>query len=244
MGSSFLKGLLLLGVFSAISLGLVFAYQYFLASPYLKLKHVEMIGVDEEFKVELMRDTGLNQELSLLALNLNELRRKMEGHPWIRAARLERRFPDTLVVEVERETPRALVLTDKVYYMNPWGELFIEVTDSDKKDVPVITGVSGEATAAEDQLARVAKIMKDLESEQGQWSIQELSEVHVREDGGVSLYFSHVPAEINLIWDDLGSKMELLKKAVAHLTQTGRIHEVSSIDLNYLEGVVVSFKTG
>ena len=244
MGSSFIKGLLLLGVFSAISLGLVFVYQYFLASPYLKLKHVEMFGVGEEFKVELMTETGLNQESSLLALNLNELRRKMEGHPWIKSARLERRFPDTLVVEVERETPRAIVLTDKVYYMNPWGELFIEVRDSDKKDLPVITGVSGEETAAKVQLARVAKIMKDLESEQGQWSIQGLSEVHVREDGGASLYFSHVPAEINLIWDDLGSKMGLLKKAVAHLSQTGRLEEVSSIDLNYLEGVVVSFRTG
>jgi cell division septal protein FtsQ len=187
---------------------------------------------------------GLNSDLSLLDLNLNELKQKMEKHPWVRSVKLERRFPHTLTVQAEKEAPSALVLMDRFYYMNRYGEVFKEVSELEDMDFPVVTGVSKQGTGASRQLDRAVRIMRILESEAGLWSVNELSEIHVKKDGGASLYFNHLAAEIKLICDDLTVKMAGLRKVAEHLTRTGRIHQVTAIDLSHVDGALVSFKEG
>ncbi|HUU81535.1 MAG TPA: FtsQ-type POTRA domain-containing protein [Acidobacteriota bacterium] len=244
LGSVFFKFSLLVAVITIISFSFLSLYHYLLASPYMKLEHVEVIGVDNSIRAELIERYGLNAENSLIALNLDELKQKMETHPWVRSVRLERQFPDTLVVRAEKEEPRALVLMDKIYYMNRWGEVFKEVSDTEEMDFPIITGVSREGSEVQKQLESTAHLLGILESEGGVWSLNELSEIHLQEKGGMSLYFSHLPAEIKLSCGDLRNKMNGLKKVAEHLTQTGRIHQVTGIDLNYDEGAVVSFRKG
>ena len=65
----------------------------------------------------------------------------------------------------------------------------------------------------------------------------------MNENGGMSLYFNRLSAEIKLACENLASKIAGLKKVAKHLTQTGRIHQVSGIDLNQDDGAVVSFKS-
>jgi hypothetical protein len=86
--------------------------------------------------------------------------------------------------------------------------------------------------------------MRTLESEEGLWSLDELSEIHVENDRGMSLYFSHLAAEIKVKCEDFASKMEGLKRVTEHLSQTGRIHQVTGIDLNHADGAIVSFRKG
>jgi hypothetical protein len=91
---------------------------------------------------------------------------------------------------------------------------------------------------------RVIRVLKELEQEKGMWSMGELSEIHVNKGKGLSLYFSHLGAEIKLISKDVKSKMAMLKKVTEHLSQQGRIHQVKGIDLNYAGEAVVSFRKG
>ena len=243
-GSILLKVSLLMSLIAVISLSFLWFYHYLLASPYLKLEEVEIEGVGRDLRNELIVRCGLNSEVSLIALNLNELKQKMEKHPWVRAVRLEREFPNALIVWAEKEQPCALVLMDKIYYMNRWGEIFKEVLDSEEIDFPVITGFLKKGSDVQEQLQRAALIIRVLESEKGLWSLNELSEINVKKEGGVSLYFNHLAAEIKLGCEDLRNKVDGLRRVAKHLSQTGRIHQVSGIDLNYVDEVVVSFRKG
>jgi cell division septal protein FtsQ len=255
IGSGFLKVFFMFAVIAGISLSFLFFYSYLLTSPYMKLELVEVDGVDETIRKELIQMCGLNSDLTLVALNLNKLKQKMEKHPWVRSVKLERRFPHTLIVQAEKEHPRALAVMDKIYYLNQWGEIFKEVDEWDEMDFPAVTGVSEPGAEGAEQLARAADIMRLLESEEGLWSLSELSEIHVEKDGGISLYFSHLAAEIKLARDlspladthlgpegDLMNKIDGLKKVAEHLSRTGRIHQVSGIDLSHVDGAVVSFR--
>ncbi|MEA2040190.1 MAG: FtsQ-type POTRA domain-containing protein [Thermodesulfobacteriota bacterium] len=259
VGSGFLRAGLILGLLTIISMTFVCGYHYLLISPYIRLEEVAVDGVDGEIKDELIQMCGLNSELSLLALNLNELKQEMEKHPWIRSVRLERRFPHTLIVEAEKENPMAVIVMDRIYYMNRWGEAFKEVYEWEEMDFPVVTGTFKPGSNAQEQLNRAACIIRILESEEGLWSLKQVSEVHLEQDGGISLYFRHLPAEIRLASDipaiaspirieDLGPdfkiKIDELKKLAKHLDQTGQIHQVNCIDLNYVNGAVVSFRKG
>ena len=60
----------------------------------------------------------------------------------------------------------------------------------------------------------------------------------------VSLYFSHLAAEINMRCEDLPGKMAGLRKVTKHLRKTHQIHHVTGIDLDPRDGAVVSFKKG
>jgi cell division protein FtsQ len=243
VGTGFLKIVLLFAIVALVSVGFLSLYHYLIASPFMKLKKVEVEGVDGRIRQELIEISDLNSGLSLLDLNLNALKAEMIEHPWVRSVNLERRFPHALIVQAEKETAWALVLMDnKIYYMNPWAEVFKEVETSEKMDFPVITGISNQGSEIQKQLKQAACIMKALESEEGPWALDELSEIHINEDGGMSLYFNCLSAEIKLQCENSKNKIAGLKKVAAHLARTGRIQHVTAIDFNQLDGAVVSFK--
>lgn len=244
IGSGFAKLFCLLLAVAVISLSFLSIYHYLLTSPYVKLRQVNVTGVDSKLRHELIRICGLNSELSLVGLNLNELKLKMEKHPWVRSVKLERRFPHSLFIKAEKQVPSGLVVMDKTYYMNRHGEIFKEVNDSEEMDFPIITGISRDESENREQLHRAARIIKILESEKGLWSLSELSEIHLKKNRGMSIYFNHLAAEIKVTAKDLADKMDGLNKVAEHLSRTGRIQQVTRIDLNHVDGAVVSFRKG
>ncbi len=239
----FFKGLVLLFIVAGVSLSLMYCYHHLLRSPSIRLEHVEIAGVEDEIKRELIDMVDLDSYSNLLFLNLTALKQKMEKHPWIRSVELNRQFPHTLFVQAEKHSPSALVVMDGIYYMNHQCEIFKEVDGSDDIDFPVITGISKEDQEARAQLHRAARIMGMLASQKKPWSLKGLSEIHIQDDE-VALYFNHFSAEINMRWDDLPGKMDGLRKVTKHLRETGRIHQVTGIDLNSVDGAVVSFRKG
>jgi cell division septal protein FtsQ len=238
---SFKVLLLFIGMVS-MSLLFLYLYQYLITSPYLKLEEVLVTGVGQETKREIIDLAGLNSDMSLLALNLNEVKERMESHPWVRSVDLEKRFPHTLIINTERELPVALVVSDELSYMNRWGKVFKDVGWEEDKDFPLVTGTSKRGNISNEQLKIAAFVLDLFRSETGAWSHRELSEIHIGEDGDVSLYLLSIPAVIRMGSKELGIKKDELKKITDHLRDTGRINMVKTIDLNYGDGAVVSFK--
>ncbi len=238
------KGGVCLGFVAGVSLLFLGFYQMVITSSYFRLEQVDVRGVDKEMGRELIRRAGLNSDSTLMQLTLRDLKRKMEEHPWVRSVDLERRFPDTLVIRAEREKPAAIVLEDSLYYMNREGELFKTVDGSDNANYPVITGVRPGRGEEKARLGEVAAVLRELESEEGRWSLKELSEIHVGTEGRLSLYFRHMKAQIALTSEGAKMQLEGLEAVTEHLVATDRLREVKGIDLTYPDGAVVSFRKG
>ena len=242
IGSGMLKVFGFLSVLSVISLAFVMLYNYLLTSPYMKLETVEIHGVDESIKNELLQTCGLTSEQGLLSLKLESLRRKIEKHPWIRTATVERKFPHSLIVQVEKEEPVMLVLRDRLFYMNKQGVLFKPVLPTEDTDFPILTGLSKTKTDQMEKRLQTVRVLNVLKAEKGPWSLQNLSEMHLNKDGGISLYFNHIQATINISTEDPARHMKGLKQVTKHLSESGKINLVTQIDLNHADGAVVSFK--
>jgi cell division protein FtsQ len=228
----------------AVSLMFLYVYGYLLTSPYIRLEKVIFQGLDGELKDELLEMADLDFDLSLLAINLDELEERLEAHPWIRSVDLEKRFPHTLAIFAEKEEPLALVNLDRLFYLSRRGTLFKEVAGLDRLDYPIVTGLSKEDEEKGRQLHDALEILRVLETEQPPWCLDNLSEIHVRKDGNVSLYFTFLRAEIRMRGTDLALKMGDLKRLVEHLNDEGRIPMVRSINLNYGDAAAVSFRKG
>jgi len=244
IASGILKVSFFLVAIAALSICFLSLYHYLLNSPHMRLERVDMAGADPQTRDELIRMCGLDGGQGLLSLHLKQLKRKMEAHPWVRSVRLERRFPHTLLVEVEKEVPAGLAHMDDLYYVNPWGEIFKPVYEDDGVDLPVITGLSRQKTKVREELRRAMSVIRVLESETGPWSAASLSEIHLGKDGAVSLYFDHLKAEITFMWNELPQKMEALKRVAEHLNQSGKMDLVTRINLNYVDAAVVSYENG
>ncbi|OQY49809.1 MAG: hypothetical protein B6240_02720 [Desulfobacteraceae bacterium 4572_87] len=242
IGSGMLKVFGFLSVLSVVSLTFVMLYNYLLTSPYMKLENVEIHGVDEGIKNELLQMCGLTSKQGLLSLKLESLRKTIEKHPWVKTATVERKFPHSLIVHVEKEDPVILVLLDQLFYMNGQGQLFTPVLPDEEVDFPILTGLRGTETDQRKKLEQTVHVLNVLEEEEGHWSIQNLSEMHLNKNGGISLYFNHIQAAINISLENPGPHMEGLKQVTKHLNKSGKINLVTRIDLNHVDGAVVSFK--
>ena len=244
VGSWVLRASLLGAALLAVSVLLVSLYGYLLKSPYIKLEEVVIDGADEQLKSELMEMARLDFEASLLAIDLRELKSRLEKHPWIRSVDLEKRFPHTLLMRVEKEEPKAIVAMDGLYYVNASSKVFKALDPCDETDFPVITGVTGQEEDKQRLLSVALEILKALDQEKQPWSVKSLSEVHLRKDGDATLYFSHLPGSVKVCGRDLAARLDDLKKVVVYLNSAGRIHMVRTINLHYNEGAAVSFKKG
>lgn len=242
IGVYFIKFSCLVIVLVMISLVFVSLYEYLIQSPYVRLERVVFSGVDEDMRSELIELAGLNPDLSLLEIDLKEIKETMEKHLWIRSVKPEKRFPHTLAIRAEKEESRAVVVMDKLYLMNRWGKIFKEVDPMGELDFPIITGVSKDRANKRKHLLRAAHVLNILSSEKSPWSLKDLSEVHVKRDGNISLYFTSFPGVIQARGRDFGFKIDDLKKVVEHLERTGRTQMVRGINLDYHDGAVVSFK--
>ena len=237
-----LKIFILVLFVAVISFSFLSLYQYLLSSPYMRLEEVQITGIEEKIRTELKKIHNLDADQSLLGINLNELNRKIEEHPWIRSVKLERRFPNTLIVEAERQEPLAMVIMEQMHYMNRYGELFKKVGGQDSIDLPVVTGIPKDPVKSRELLKNAVHVMEILEAEAEPWSLSQLSEIHVRNKDEMSLYFNHLKAEVRIKWRHLAGKIDGLRKVSKHLAKTGKREQINRIDLNYGDGAVVSFK--
>ncbi len=242
---SWLLGGFLLGLVLA-TIGLVFPYLYdFLVnSPYLRLEVVTIEGADTKLQEALTQLCGLRTGRSIVSLKLNEIKTAMEGHPWVRSVKVQRRFPDQLWIRVERQEPIAVALIDGLHYFNRWGEVFKPLQEGDAMDFPIVTGLAPADTTIQDRLKRVVVVMEALKSEPAEWAVSNLSEINLANEPGLSLYFKTLRVEVRLPGSEVVSKMDELKKIVDHLKAIGRLQEAALIDLSYEAGGVVSFKRG
>lgn len=244
LSSCVLKFSCLLILLAVISVSFLALYDYLLRSPYIRLEQVVVTGVDEDLKEELLEMAQVNFETSLLSVNVGELKSKLEQHPWIRSVDVEKHFPHTLTIRAEKEEPWAIVTGEGLRYMNRWGRVFKEVEEFEPMDLPVVTGIPAEGEGREKPLNTAVLVLSTLEAEKGRWALRNLSELHVRGDGSVYLYYASLPVTIKARAADLGRRMEDLNKVVEHLSRNGRIRMARGINLDYADGAVVSFRKG
>jgi cell division protein FtsQ len=231
-------------ILAVVSVSFLALYEYLIRSPYIRLEKAEVTGVDEGIKEELLEMAHLDFETSLLTVNMAELKSKLEQHPWIRSIHVEKNYPHTLTIRAEKEEPWAIVAGETLHYMNRWGKVFKEVEEFEPMDLPVVTGIPAEGEGREKPLNTAVLVLSTLEAEKGNWSLRNLSELHVRGDGSVYLYYASLPVSVKARAADLGRRMDDLNKVVEHLNRNGRIRMAKGINLEYADGAVVSFRKG
>jgi cell division protein FtsQ len=73
-----------------------------------RLERVEVQGAPDMAKADILRAVTLAKDTPILALGLDDLRRRVEATGWVKDAKIVRLLPDTLVIAVTPRTPAAV----------------------------------------------------------------------------------------------------------------------------------------
>jgi cell division protein FtsQ len=187
------------------------AYRHATTSPYFAVTSLEVLGTRLLEKRAVLEAAGLVEGVNIFAVKASEVERKLAGEPWIAEARVRRRLPRSVTIEVVERRAVATAIFDVPYLVDDTGRVFKRWAPGDPVPAPIITGFAREEFATDEP--SVTAEMRDAISlavryrEAGLERPAPLAEVHREVDGGLSLVvgedatyvrFGHGPYRVKL----------------------------------------------
>jgi len=235
---------------AGLGLGLALLYYQILTCGWFSIKNTKDIEVSglRRLQPELVRQMAkLGPGANLLALKPFQVEQALETHPWIARATLTRKWPHRVRLHVQEREPMALVQAGELYYVDHRGNLFKPLSPGDPHDFPVITGLSREffspgQGALPETMDRIRQLVELLKNAPPPLKLENISEIHVDLERGLTLYANGLGAGVDLGRDNFQEKLQRLAHAWPTLTQKGYLPRAARINLDYPQKVVLSLK--
>lgn len=205
---------------------------------------VQQIRVEQQVRVsegDILDASDIKMGDSLFDLELHMIGRKIEEHPWIARADVERSFPDQVVIRVVEREARAIIDLGYLYYVDRAGEVFKMLDADDQLDYPVITGIDRQylldnPDQTQGSLNLALELMDELNN-RTLFNLDDVSEIHYDQQVGLILHtrIGGVPVRMGKM--DFNVKLNRLEKIYNDLEP--RLMALKYIDLNVTDRVIV-----
>ncbi|MGQ0277659.1 cell division protein FtsQ/DivIB [Sphingopyxis sp. Q841] len=129
-----------------------------------QVKKVEVVGADRIDRLKVYDIALAQKDRSMAAVELDDVRRDLMQYGWIKDARVSRRLPDTLVVDIVERTPAAIWQNDgRLSLIDDSGVVLEPVTVATMPDLPLVIGPNANRRAQDlDALLAEASSLKEL----------------------------------------------------------------------------------
>jgi len=116
-------------------------------SPFIPFSTIEIHGFENLSRAEIIKIAGINENSSFVSTNVKETQEKLMNYILIESARVEKSFPDKLLISLSPREEVAVALTNigprqQMIYLDSKG-VFFKITDSASvsEKLPVISGI-------------------------------------------------------------------------------------------------------
>jgi cell division protein FtsQ len=213
-------------------------------SAYFEAQTISVEGNHRLSKRTILEQAGVTLHDNILAMNLRLLRQRLLADPWICAAEVERKLPDSIHIRVRERAPVAILKLNRLFYLDETGQVFKSVEPSDQVRVPVVTGltVSDIDLNGQGHSPVFKAMMKVLHLSRLHGSILPLDaihNIHADPEMGLTLCGFEKGLAIKLGFDEYESKLNRLRDMMSYFRRGDELLDIECIDLNDLERVVV-----
>jgi len=188
------------------------------------IRNVEATGNSQLTTERVMQAAGLSLGQNVFAVGPDEAQRRLLEEPWIESAVVHRRLPSTFTIEVrERRAVALLSSNGAMYLISDEGLVIKPLGVSDPYDLPVISGIDPDLRiqdehALQNALVGAVSLLHDYQ-DAGLWRREPVSEVHIENDGSLSLYVGADATYVRLGKAPFRQKLERLREVLARLSQ-------------------------
>jgi cell division septal protein FtsQ len=154
-----------------------------------------------------------------------------------------RRFPGSLIIEIEERIPRAILAADKLYYVDEQAEFFTRLLPGDSVHFPLFTGVKAadlkNHSAEIQEMVRLGLSVLDLMERSGKGiDPSAVAEIRIDLEDGLSLQTSD-SRTIVLGRDNLEKKIQRYGRLKRFLTRRGEWQNARIINLDFEDRALV-----
>ncbi len=205
---------------------------------------VAQIRVEQQVRVsegDILDASDIKIGDSLFDLELHMIGRKIEEHPWIARAEVERSFPDQVVIRVVERQVRAIIDLDYLYYVDREGAVFKMLESGDELDYPVIAGIDRQylldhPDQTQDSLDLALSLMDLLEQRQ-LFNLDDVSEIYFDQQEGLIVFTRIGGVPVRMGKQNFYAKLDRLEAIYDDLEP--RLLALKYIDLNVTDRVIV-----
>ena len=188
-------GVLAVAAVAAVSALLVVGYLYVSNSDYFSIKTITISGISEVPRDEVLAVTGLDPDrlINILTFDLAEAESSLKSLPWVAEAKVTRKMPNTVSIDIREHTPKLLVSLGRLYYLNEEGVPFKELSPGEKPDMPIVTGFAVDellnpGPAVKKAMAEVFWLVEALGQRNVEFELANVSEINFDAVRGLSLF--------------------------------------------------------
>ena len=218
------------------------AYKGLCQSVFFRLTAITIEGCQQLSKEQILELSTVDIQTNLLAVSIDEITKNIETHNWVKEATVARNWPNELTIRItERKAVAMINLKEGLSYLDGKFEVIGPVAPTGDIDFPVITGFEEVSEPRHENASRAA-VLHDaltLVKEAGRGNsflpCQNISEIHVTEDGDLILYLLDEVFPIYLGRDAMKRKYWRLVKILKGLYKSGEISRIDHIRMDYMQ---------
>lgn len=206
-------------------------------SVFFQVTSIKIQGCKKTDKDLIFRRSGIDIYTNLLSLDVEDVKKRLESHEWIKQGVIKRDWPNGLIISVKERVPVVMAnLEDGLYYLDEKGIAFAAVSPPDDMDFPVITGLS-DKDMAEDvrdtQIADALTFVRHAGRGDAILPKQNISEINLGPDGELTLFLVNRPFPIHLGKGKMRTKSYRLAKVLYWLYKKKEFASTAYIRMDY-----------
>ena len=223
------KGVLSIGALVIVFVAGWFGYQKIVAnliqSQRCVLTRVEIKNVKYLPQHEILRLANIPSGVSIFALPVEEIEKRIESNPMVKKAQIDRKWPSVLIINIQEREPLAKIIDQGQEYLLDTEAKAIKSPLSNSNPLPVLSGLSLHDT-------RLIGVMNFLFSlrKQGVGLFQQASGFTMDTAKGLIVQLS---SGLTLYWGELNPRM--ITENLHRLQQVQDDMEHKGISLQYID---------
>ena len=216
-------------------------YRVVSATTFLPLETIEVSPLTRLSKSDLIALAGVQTGESMLSLRLKDIAEQVSKNPWIKEVHIRRLFPSTLSISVAERQPRAVVNIGCLYYLDNQGKLFKALSEGDRLDFPLVTGVSEQDLTQDPDGSQQAflgalKLIDELKAG-AVFNLADVSEIHYDKGYGYTLFTMQGGVPVKIGNGEFGEKLARLSRIYPDLKR--QMLGLDYVDLDYSDKIIV-----
>jgi cell division protein FtsQ len=198
---------------------------------------------------EILRLAAIPKDTKLFDVDLSGVQKRVRQNPFIRAASVNRQGPEGISIAVVERMPVAALVTDQMLYVDEEGIVLPAVRSDRMFDLPVLTGAIPDAECAPGRRLTKEPVLEALQLLILSRRISEdlyrtISEVHVGEDGELTLHTAEFGVPVLVGRGDLPTKLIKLDGFWRGFVDRRGARELQYVDLRFEDQVVARWNNG
>lgn len=206
---------------------------------YFAITNIVVQGNRRITRGDVLQWAGVTEAISAWDAAPDEVRLRLQSHPWVRRATVQREFPNRLSIGIEERRPVAIVRLGELDYVDRSGRILGALSDGDSRDFPLISGLeevgpSGFTPVGVRRALRLLRLCERLHC------VDAMSEVYVDQNRGITIFPLRPATAVVVGW---GSWREKLTRATrVFAAWKGQVERLAAVDVSFRDMVVVKLR--